>query len=100
MLKVQHVTLADQDPFIWTLPTPGDAHLAFVLGQPAAVAARIVVEPRCAKDFYFSFLSQTYTCSIKKIPDFFQSWKCILLVSKDEKYTPSNSPSEDLEQPS
>lgn len=45
MLKVQHVTLADQDLFIWTFPTPGDAHLAFVLGQPAAVAARIVVEP-------------------------------------------------------
>lgn len=56
MLKVQHVTLADQDLFIWTLPTPRDAHLAFVLGQPATVAAQIIVEPRCTKDF-FSFLS-------------------------------------------
>lgn len=45
MLKGQHVTFADQDPFIWTLQTPGDAHLAFVLGQPATVAAQIVVEP-------------------------------------------------------
>lgn len=45
MLKVRNVILAGQDPFIWTLLIPGDAPLAFVLEQPATVAAQIIVEP-------------------------------------------------------
>lgn len=52
MLKVQNVIFADQDPFIWTLLIPRDAPLAFVLGQPATVAAQIVVEPRCIQYFF------------------------------------------------
>lgn len=71
MLKVDNVTFAVKDHFIWILLIPRAALLAFVLELLATVTAQVIVELR----YILCVFLVTGIYPIKKLSDFFQKDK-------------------------